>query len=1069
MAVRREKVIVELEDRFSPTAATMAGNAQLLERRLQELSRASDQHTTSATNHANALNGQNTALGNQTTTLTALTSATDNHATSVNNLNTVFGNSQNHASILGGNGPGSLNSVGNGANNIGRQFDRASGRVGLLVDALIGIGPAAIPIGAVAAPAVSGLAGMLGIAVAAAGTLVLAFQGVGDAVSAVNAARLDPTVDNLVKANEAIANLGPEATQFVGVLSSMRAEWAGLQRAAAGGFFPQVTKELDEMGPLLERTETLLYAIGQAAGVEVANGIDSLNGDRWEDFFEFLGREAAPTLRDIAATTGSVAHGLAEMWMAFQPLNRDFGDWLVQQAADFDDWAAALEDNQGFQDFVDYIRDNGPRVAETFGAIGGAILDIVQAAAPLGGPVLQILETLADVVGALADSDFGGPLIAGLAAMTLFRRGAQATSALMGSAFVGSIRQTASGVRTLGADWRTATAFGATTTAQITAQQTAAARLRQTLGGLGKGAAIMGGLGIAAAGAANGISLTNTMSLGLMGLIAGPWGAAVGLGVGALMDFSAASDAAGESQLQASDMVEAFRSTLDKQSAALTDATRDQVAFALAQADMGDYAETLGLSMSDLTDLVMASDSAWQSWYQTNGAVSYDAPQEEVDALARFLDGMGEVRGALSTARQQQEDVAAATEESTEAYNLSADALDRLATSFAAWSDLLSGRDALVAFEKSMADLNTTLADGGLNLDRSTEAGLANYEALTAASQATMAWVDTLPAPEKAAGIRYARDQIMDMLTAMGATEVEADAWANSVGLSAQRVEDTVNASSEAVSGLFDAFAALPGDVQTDIRANGIPQTAEAVDALRVKYNLTPSEVDTLMRLQSGAAEAGISRYSGLINALPNEKRVTIRTVYKTEGRPAPGVNMQIAKADGGILSSVGPGRAVIAYASGGLDIANGHLPELTKPGTPMRMWSEPETQGEAYIPLANDWRRPRAISTLLQTAALLGVQQFAGGGIREDTSSYYGRTQSAYAAPAVVVSGGGGGAEFARLQSLVAEQSQLIARQSRALEQLPRRIADATYQAGVDAGSDRAQRINAMAKGGRG
>ncbi|MGC7970053.1 hypothetical protein ACP3WE_24825, partial [Salmonella enterica] len=50
------------------------------------------------------------------------------------------------------------------------------------------------------------------------------------------------------------------------------------------------------------------------------------------------------------------------------------------------------------------------------------------------------------------------------------------------------------------------------------------------------------------------------------------------------------------------------------------------------------------------------------------------------------------------------------------------------------------------------------------------------------------------------------------------------------------------------------------------------------------------------------------------------------------------------------------------------------------------RIWAEPETGGEAYIPLANDWCRPRAQSILRETASLIGMRTYAGGGISHTT-----------------------------------------------------------------------------------
>lgn len=79
-----------------------------------------------------------------------------------------------------------------------------------------------------------------------------------------------------------------------------------------------------------------------------------------------------------------------------------------------------------------------------------------------------------------------------------------------------------------------------------------------------------------------------------------------------------------------------------------------------------------------------------------------------------------------------------------------------------------------------------------------------------------------------------------------------------------------------------------------------------------------------------------------------------------------------IRKADGGIVEH---------YAAGGM--REDHQPFIYKaqPGT-VRVFAEPETSWEAYIPGANDWRRPRAKTIAAETVKRLGgVATFESGG----------------------------------------------------------------------------------------
>ena len=99
-----------------------------------------------------------------------------------------------------------------------------------------------------------------------------------------------------------------------------------------------------------------------------------------------------------------------------------------------------------------------------------------------------------------------------------------------------------------------------------------------------------------------------------------------------------------------------------------------------------------------------------------------------------------------------------------------------------------------------------------------------------------------------------------------------------------------------------------------------------------------------------------------------------------------PGANLSVSR----IAQYQGAeGMIVKAFAGGGIE---NHAPQMatTTPGA-VRVWAEPETKGESYIPHANDHRRPRAHQIMAATAALIGgsYTPFADGGITRSGKSY--------------------------------------------------------------------------------
>lgn len=516
MATRRERVILELQDDLSSGMVKAAAATKLLDREL------------------NSLSGRSVI-----TSRAAGTASRD------------------------------IDKIATSSESAGREIDRLSGRMRILADAAAVLGPSLVPIGAVAVPAVTGLASQLGFAALGAGTLVAAVQGVGDALKTVNAAALEPTAANLEKARQAMERLGPEAQEFVARFQLLRPVLSDIRDAAARGWFPGLTEALGSLETAAPRVSTIFEKIGETGGNLVAKGAEALAGPEWSQFLTFVETEAPQALDELGRTVGNVVKGLAELWMAFQPLNSDFSTWLLDASRSFAEWSEGLSETDGFADFVDYIETNGPRVADALGAIGNAAVQIVQAVAPLGGPSLKIIETLADAIAMVADSDLGTPIMAGVAALALYNRTLAATVALqtrlgIGGGARGAVAAGAGGglaapgllgpggsMRRAGADLRTYAALRtqvvARTTAETQRMNAALDRTKASFAGSARAAApaaiAMGALAVATNDSASAAVGANASMGALMGSMAGPWGAILGGAAGGWLDVKASIDA----------------------------------------------------------------------------------------------------------------------------------------------------------------------------------------------------------------------------------------------------------------------------------------------------------------------------------------------------------------------------------------------------------------------------------------------------------------------------------------------------------------------------------------------
>lgn len=715
MATRHERVVLTLEDNFTTSAAKAAAATALINRELKSLSGA--------------------AAG----THRPLRATADD----VDKVSSASARGQ-------------------------RDLDRFSGRLTILRDLALTIGPALAPIGAVAVPAVAGLAAQLGAATAAGTVAIIAFQGVGDALEAVNEAALEPTEENLEKARVALAAISPEARRFVRELQDMRPALRELRDAGAAGLFPGLIDGLSELEGVLPNLDRLFFAVGNSVGELGVELGEALNSERGREFLEFMRTEIPPTLTMLGRSVGNIAAGLAAMWEAFTPLNRDFSEFILDAARGFDEWAQGLSATEGFQEFIDYVRTNGPRVGEALGAIGSALLDIVEAAAPLGGPVLIALEAVADVISTIADSPVGPTLLATATALSLLSRTQKTFGAVAQSSWGQAIR---------GAQ----------------GYEKKMATIRSTAA---RGAGVVGGLALAGASVGDNFALANTASLALTGTLAGPWGAAVGGAVGLLLDLNKSSE-----KFEVSS--DALIDTLDEQTGAITRNTQAYVANEFEKAGVLEAAEELGLSLSDVTDAALGYPDAIN---RVTTAIA-DAKSELFDdegraivgtvELGEFRDNMflvedaiGSSRSALTDAQGEFRRIGLATAEGTRGLERISDGLreaaaraDNFRESAEDLNKVLEGRAGIRDYEQALDDFTASVRENGTSLDVTTEKGRANQAALDAIAQNALAVAENMRGTNRVEFLKQARRDLIDAAKSLGLNEEKARKLARQLGL----------------------------------------------------------------------------------------------------------------------------------------------------------------------------------------------------------------------------------------------------------------------------------------------
>ncbi|MBZ6211627.1 hypothetical protein KVH31_34595 [Streptomyces olivaceus] len=163
--------------------------------------------------------------------------------------------------------------------------------------------------------------------------------------------------------------------------------------------------------------------------------------------------------------------------------------------------------------------------------------------------------------------------------------------------------------------------------------------------------------------------------------------------------------------------------------------------------------------------------------------------------------------------------------------------------------------------------------------------------------------------------------------------------------------------------------------------------TAEArkqLEALGYKIKSTKGK-NVVISVPTGTQRSNVSSLAGAIANLRNKSvTVTYTTVYRIQGKPGgpPSGTYYGSTAGRSADGNIYGGARVQRFADGGT--RENHVAQIAQPT--YRMWAEPETGGEAYIPFAAS-KRPRSRAIAEETVRRLGgdpasIDWYASGGV---------------------------------------------------------------------------------------
>jgi hypothetical protein len=283
------------------------------------------------------------------------------------------------------------------------------------------------------------LSPIIGSAVGAVGGLASSFVAAGGAMGAFsiaaigNIGKLTKSMSELKSLNEKIAStkdeeklnellkqrvdymkgLSKEQKNAMKQVDTFKGAWTDFLKVTEKPVFQVFAAGLGVATSLLDKIKPIIQPVADVLTI-LLNRFNAFSETKqFKSFIEFFATRGSSALESWGTIAGNVFTGFMELMKAFAPLGKDMEGGLVGLTEKFSKWAAKISESKGFQNFINFVKENGPKVMDLIGNLTTFLVNLGIGMAPLGTKILDLVNSfLAWTNGMMKNHPMIGKIIA---------------------------------------------------------------------------------------------------------------------------------------------------------------------------------------------------------------------------------------------------------------------------------------------------------------------------------------------------------------------------------------------------------------------------------------------------------------------------------------------------------------------------------------------------------------------------------------------------------------------------------------------------------------------------------
>jgi phage-related protein len=210
----------------------------------------------------------------------------------------------------------------------------------------------------------------------------------------------------------------PAMQKFADAIQMVKDAWVTFTDSIETPGFELMAQGVELLALVIPSLTPLFLAVADAMS-GVLDGIkDWIGSPEYQEMIDFFSGFGVDMLVSFLKIGGNLIRFFGRLFQAIAPFAEEMMKGLEGVTQGWMDWADDLENNKGFQDFVDNALEYGPMLLDMLGSLVQAFMNLGEALEPFAGPMIEALTWLFDLI-ANADPTALSAIIAVLAGLWL--------------------------------------------------------------------------------------------------------------------------------------------------------------------------------------------------------------------------------------------------------------------------------------------------------------------------------------------------------------------------------------------------------------------------------------------------------------------------------------------------------------------------------------------------------------------------------------------------------------------------------------------------------------------------